>query len=236
MRIPDVPWYWRQLSGPTITNLMKAISTHRKEEWEDIMNHYDKDVWNLDTCSEEELLNIARILGIPRPMLWNTDDPAWEQYLRFAMYNDASTSLIGLGSLQPGDRAVVGIPGEGGWLSSSSYTILDALPYVPLKLSMFRIFVKSFVQSAGEIGSLVLLDDIIYNFQTTVSPSYTYQITPGPSIGGEVFAEQILVDISYPVGLADEVVSELIATMDAITRLWRPNILIQLVVHQIVAP
>lgn len=151
---------WKQLNGPQITAVFRAIYDFIKEAFDDTMNYLN--TLSIETATSEHLTFIGSLMGIPRPII-----SLFERAFFFFTEAPEHNSNNGFSSL---DDIYVG-----GQFTAKDYEPLyDIIPE-----SIFRIILKTASLSEGEFGSLIFLDDLLYAIRLydNLQPDYLYNIS-----------------------------------------------------------
>lgn len=189
---------WSQLNGPQANALIKATSLFFRTLVQPKIDYF----YNLDVkgANSAHLNLFGVVLGVPRPLVWNTADPYWTRWFRLTeeeVENDQGFS-------DPDDPLLLGVGG----LLHEEYQEYTSPERIRVDTEKYRAMLQAATSGVGEIGSLALLDKFVSIFFLPEE----YQITQPP----ELNAGDVLVSIYK----ADEIAY---TAVYAISRLWLPN-------------
>lgn len=168
--ISPVNFIWKQLNGPQITAIVRAIYSYVKESFDTTMNYF-RDL-SLKTANEAHSTLLGTLMGVERPYI------SAEKIRNF--YFTVSKE-------HPSDNGFSEAPGPDQVGGKFSDQILKDVSTVYLPKVYFSSLLDSIAQSEGLPGSLVLLDDICTYFYNTFRRGDTkdYQISWNPPVEDE---------------------------------------------------
>lgn len=179
--ILPVAFLWKQLNGPQITGIVKAIFQFIKNKLDPHLDYYNN--ISIDTADEKHLEMIGTLMGISRPIFTLAD----EKFFWFTTSDTTSPYEHGFGNA--GNQTL------GGKFSDIN-TAYETMKMYKVALPVYRELLKAVANSRGEEGSLVFLDDVTYAMTQKMkgrsSANYTIDIR---AITEEMVAGQIDVDI-----------------------------------------
>lgn len=160
--IPDISFIWKQLNGPQITAITKALFAYIKEKFDDLISYF----WNLSvqTANSAHLTLFGTLVGFQRPIVVKID----QVYFYFSELPPVENSPHGL-SWRPGPPDPEGQQYDwGGQLSevSPGNKAVGELA----DTEWYRALLSGFLHSNGVEGSLVLLNDIIVTLSSYDNP------------------------------------------------------------------
>lgn len=174
--IVPVVFQWMQLNGPQISTISDAIAEYLKNMFDTKLDYLNN--LSVETASNDHLTFLGTLAGFVRPNVAEVQ----KQYFMFSQdavpvsehsFSDPSDLTKPHGVLS-GDIKVEG-----------DTSILDTEHY--------RALLRAFIHSEGEIGSLVLLDDICAELSKLdaplVAPFYRFNFQPEHGGAGDVELE-----------------------------------------------
>ena len=186
---------WSQLNGPQAVSIIKGISLFFQSLIQPKLDYFDN--LGIPTANDAHLNLFGTMLGIPRPLVWNSSDPYWSRWFRVTeeeVTNDQGFS----------DPSLVGVGG----LLAEQYEEYHDPERIRVEAEKYRAMLVAITSGVGEIGSLALLDALVAIF---FEPS-EYTIThPGTLNPGDVLVTLTRNDeIAY-------------TAVYAVAKLWLPN-------------
>lgn len=184
--ILPVSFLWKQLNGPQITGIMKAIFQFIKNKLDAHLDYYN--TISIDTANEKHLELIGTLMGISRPIFTLAD----EKFFYFTTTPGEERPL------DPYDHGF-GTKGKtiGGKFSDAANSY-EYMKMYKVSLPVYRELLKAVANSRGEAGSLVFLDDVTYTMtqkmKSDPSSPASYRISISNN-AEELLAGQITVDI-----------------------------------------
>lgn len=157
--IPVIQYLWKQLNGPQIKAICEAINQFIRSQVDDLLDYFNN--LNVDTATDSHLTTIGSLIGLSRPKL--TD--AKIKYFLFTdgvEHNSSKGFSDGPGSESEGTR--------GGKLVDLN-EILAGNSTVLLPAAYYRPLLNTIIESDGDYGSIVLLDDIYSTFYKIYKPT-----------------------------------------------------------------
>ena len=195
------PLLWRQLNGPQVTAIIEAIFLFFRDLVQPKVDYFDK--LNISTANDKHLNLFGIMLRVPRPLVWNTDDPHWARRFRFT----EDETLSDQGFSDPDNPAI----SDKGGLLSYEYKEYEIPARIQLDTEIYRKMLLAMQEDdtgGPRVGSLLLLDKFI----STLYLANEYTITrPDPD-----YPDNLLVTVTRE----DERAYTALLTL---TRLWLPT-------------
>lgn len=141
--ILPVRYLWQQLNGPQATGICKAIEEYWKTIFDNKLDYFNN--LSIETANDAHLTLFGLLSGLIRPAISEPD----RDYFYFTEYPEQDVPH-GFGDLED--------PTIGG-----KFTKLDSgggVHNVSLDTEYYRALLRAWTSGEGEIGSLMLLDDI----------------------------------------------------------------------------
>lgn len=141
--ILPVRYLWQQLDGPQVTGLCKAIEEYWKAVFDTKLDYFNN--LSIETANDAHLTLFGLLSGLVRPTISEAD----REYFYFTEYveQDASHGFSDLENLAVGGKFSKLDEGSG-------------IHNVSLDTEFYRALLRAWTEGEGEIGSLMLLDDI----------------------------------------------------------------------------
>lgn len=161
--INPITFLWKQLNGPQIMGITKALHSWLQGQFGSLVDYFRN--LRIDTASSEHLSLFGQIANLARPFVsipdknffWFTAEPQKNFEHGFSTLDER------------------GIGGK----FIDLQKILDTHHGEPLTDEFYRLLLKTYTNSEGEVGSLALLDDIVYalkNKYASAGKVYTFII------------------------------------------------------------
>lgn len=144
--IRPVNFLWKQLNGPQITAIVKSLQQWIVQQFDALLDYFNN--LNIDRAGTYHLSLMGQIANLARPFVSIPD----KNFFWFTAEPQKNFEH-GYASLE--DRGI-------GGKFIDLQALLDTYHGVPLTDEYFRILLKTYTNSEGEVGSLKLLDDIVY--------------------------------------------------------------------------
>lgn len=141
--ILPVRYLWQQLNGPQITGICKAIEDYWKTVFDTKLDYFNN--LSIETANDDHLTLFGLLSGLVRPTISEPD----RDYFYFT--ENAETDVLHGFS----DLADPSIGGKFSKLDSGG-----GIHNVSLDTEYYRALLRAWTEGEGEIGSLMLLDDI----------------------------------------------------------------------------
>lgn len=179
--ILPVKYLWEQLDGPQIRAISNALFEYMRQQFDAKLDYLN--TLNIDVANDSHLTLLGILANFVRPVIIVPD----KEFFFLTEYVD-SGSERGFASLD--NRA------RGGRLVEVTGATTEARA---LNTEYYRELLRAFIQGEGEIGSLVLLDDICYSLakldQPLQPPSYVFSFMEGDNIPQGRAPGDIYIDI-----------------------------------------
>lgn len=208
--IAPINWLWKQLRGPQISAIMRAIFDYFMETVDPLLEYWN----NMDIvhANTQHLTIIGALQGIARPILyvpsvdyfWFSDVPEEGTYYPSEPYTQSLHGLSTIEDMSKGGKFAE-IEED---TSEGSYKIIGN--------SVFRPLLQGASKSMAAQGSLEWLDDVLYELWRTVQPfaepTYTFTILDAEAASG---ANRIPGDVKVNLGNALDWGTQLFADLVA---------------------
>lgn len=189
---------WEQLNGPQAVALIQGLFSFFQYHLQPKLDYFD----NLDIAraTSQHLDLFGVVLGVPRPLVWNTDDPDWLRWFRLT--DDEVMSDQGFSA--PEDPLYTGVGG----LLSYEYEEFSDPERIPIDAIKYRALLQAAASGEGMIGSLILLD----KFVSVLFAADQYTITQPDNLSpGDTLITLFLADtVKY-------------SALLSLVKLWLPN-------------
>lgn len=166
---------WEQLDGPQANAIVNAIWKYYIEQLDDILDTLH--LLSIDTAKSSHLTTIGILANFPRPILEQIDTASssftFTEEKEQASVTGFSSAVSRTVTVDDDEYSVS--QATGGYLQDIS-TVQTNL--ILLSATYYRAILQGYFASTGEIGSLVLLDEILYAifsiWGATSSPVYNF--------------------------------------------------------------
>lgn len=179
--ILPIKFLWEQLDGPQATAICDAIFEYWKQMFDSKLDYINN--LNVNTADDEHLTFLGVLANFVRPVITVPD----KDFFYFSV-DPEHGSVHGLSSIE--DRF------QGGRLTGISGVTTEPRP---ISTEHYRVLLKAFIEGSGELGGLVLLDDICYQLSRLdnpdVDPFYTFEFMEGADIPGGRAPGDVYIDI-----------------------------------------
>lgn len=166
--ILPIKFLWEQLDGPQVQGIMNATYQYYKEMFDSKLEYLN--TMGVENANDSHLTFLGILANFIRPVISVPD----RDYF-FLTEHAEHDSTQGFSSI--GDRTI------GGRLVSKEGVTTEAHP---LNTEHYRLLLKAYIEGEGELGGLVLLDDICYKLsvldQPKITPSYVFEFIGGDDI------------------------------------------------------
>jgi hypothetical protein len=155
----DIDFLWKQLNGPQATAFTQALYLYLKDQFDSLLDYFNN--LSIGTADSEHLTLMGILANFSRPSIRYVD-------LAFFWFTEEyqHNFIHGFGSLE--DHSL------GGKFASLT-NVYESEHSIPLGDQFFRIVLQAYADSVGEIGSLQLMDDILYALQQRYGSNATYE-------------------------------------------------------------
>jgi hypothetical protein len=171
--IVDFAFLWKQLNGPQITGIAKAVREFVKTSFDSILDYFNK--LSITTATSEHLTLIGILQGIARPIVPLVSDSAFQFSGEYEYITDETTGKRIPSKYYPASQGFTdtgdaqGKKGGRFTEEGESTAIAEGTAEGYIDKSLFRIILNTVATSKGKIGSLVLLNDIVYKLWSSDS-------------------------------------------------------------------
>lgn len=179
--ILPVKFLWEQLDGPQVRALAQAQFEYFKQMFDDKLDYLSN--MSVDTANDSHLTFLGILANFTRPVITVPDKDFFYLTEHFEHNNDHGFSSI--------DNRT-----RGGRLVGLEGATTEARP---LNTEHYRLLLKSYIEGDGELGGLVLLDEICYRLskldQPEAVPFYTFEFMEGDDIPAGRAPGDVYIDI-----------------------------------------
>lgn len=144
--IRPINFLWKQLNGPQITAIVKSLQQWCIGQFDALLEYFNN--LNIDNAGTYHLSLMGQIANLARPFVSIPD----KNFFWFTAEPQKNFEH-GYASLE--DRGI-------GGKFIDLQKLLDTYHGLPLTDEYFRVLLKTYTNSEGEVGSLKLIDDIVY--------------------------------------------------------------------------
>ena len=180
--INPISFLWRQFNGPQISAICQALYLYFKQTYDNVLEYWDK--FSIDNVtSTDHLTFIGIIQGLARPLIPIPDESVF-------WFTETYGYKLGDG-IEPqtwyeGHKIPdVKFPDEHGFSSVNDIQrggklqeVADPGGYDYVPDYLFRALLRGNASSVGELGSLIALDDMLYEIwkkdRPTTTPAYRF--------------------------------------------------------------
>lgn len=192
------PLLWKQLDGPQANAIVTGLFLYFQNLVSSCLAYFDG--LNISTANSAHLDLFGSVAGVPRPLVWTTDDPYWTRWFRVTEESTETDQ----GFSDPDNPLLVGI---GGLLSYEYQEYFDPERQA-LDATNYRAILEEFTRDESGPGSLILLDRLIALFYDPADYTIEQPVELSP---GDILVNLAVSDVrSY-------------TALYSITRLWLPN-------------
>lgn len=166
--ILPIQYLWKQLDGPQVTGIAKGIEEYWKTLFDDKLDYFNN--ISIDTANDDHLTLMGLLSGLIRPVIQEPDKIFF--YFTEMVEHNFSHGFSDLDH-----------PELGGGLFSK--VDKKSLQNVTLDTEYYRALLRAWDHGQGEIGSLMLLDDIcaeLTALDVGGDPVYRFTIMEGDDI------------------------------------------------------
>lgn len=177
--IRPIEFLWRQLNGPQITAVVKAAYNWCVQQFDATMDYFNN--LTIATANSAHLSLFGTMANFARPYIRVVDKT-------FFIFTEASTHPFDHGFSDLTDISKGGI-------FADITKVWETEKGIPLSDDFYRIVLQSYADSYGEIGSLVLIDDLCFALKKYVgneNAGYDINILLEPATNrdiGDVFID-----------------------------------------------
>lgn len=167
--ILPIRYLWQQLNGPQVTGICKAIEEYWKEIFDNKLDYFNN--FSIATVDDQHLTLLGLLSGLIRPVIQEPD-------ATYFYFTEQAEHPVDHGFSDLADANV------GGRFSKLD---VKGVHNVSLDSEYYRALLKAWVEGEGEIGSLMLLDDIckeltIKDIGPEEEPFYQFMFMAGDDI------------------------------------------------------
>lgn len=166
--ILPIQYLWKQLDGPQVKGLTKGVEEYWKSLFDDKLDYFNN--ISIDTANDDHLTLMGLLSGLIRPVIQEPDKTFF--YFTEQAEHNFPHGFSDLDNLESG----------GGLFSKVDN---KSLQNVTLDTEYYRALLRAWDRGQGEIGSLMLLDDIcaeLTALDTGNEPTYRFDIMEGKNI------------------------------------------------------
>lgn len=181
--ILPISFLWQQLNGPQVKGISNAIFEYMKSVLDKKLDYFNN--VSVDTVNSAHLTLLGLLSGLVRPTISEAD----RDYFYFSEIAEHNTThgFSSLDNLTEGGRFSSLSEGEGRHNAS-------------LNDEYYRVLLQTWVAGDGEIGSLVLMDDLCealtnLDLKGLVAPFYQFQFLLGPDVPAARSQGDIFIDV-----------------------------------------
>jgi hypothetical protein len=181
--ILPVRYLWQQLNGPQTTGVCKAIEEYWKTIFDTKLDYFNK--LSIETANDDHLTLFGLLSGLVRPTISEPD----RDYFYFTE-NPETNVLHGFS-----DLADLTVGGKFSKLDSGG-----GIHNVSVDTEFYRALLRAWTEGEGEIGSLMLLDDICaeltkLDIGEEVTPFYQFSFMAGDDIPQDRAPGDVFIDM-----------------------------------------
>ena len=164
--IPPLQFLWQQLNGPQITAIVTAIYKYIKSSFDTKLDYFN--AFSISTANDSQLTTIGALMDVGRPTVTELSASS-------LLFTDGKQPSTNHGFSNLVTDTTVGGKFAAEVAEVSAVTLAKEKPYRAMLLAL--------AASTGELGSFVLLDDILYalrhtdNKNNTIGYTMTFQET-----------------------------------------------------------
>lgn len=166
--ILPVKFLWEQLDGPQVTAIENALFQYAKDMFDTKLDYLNS--MSVNTANDSHLTFLGILANFVRPVISVPDKEFF--YMTETVEHNSAHGFANLNDRTVGGR-FVGIEGA-------------TTKARPLNTEHYRTLLKAYINGAGELGGLTLLDDICYALskqdQPLVTPFYRFEFMEGDNI------------------------------------------------------
>ena len=157
--IYDIEFLWKQLDGPQATAFTQSLYNYLKDQFDSLLEYFNN--LSIETANSDHLSLMGTLANFSRPSIRYVD-------LAFFWFTEEyqHNFIHGFSSLEH--------PNIGGKFNSLT-NIYETEHSIPLNDRFFRTVLQAYADSEGEVGSLRLMDDLVYALQQAYGASATYE-------------------------------------------------------------
>lgn len=180
--ILPVRYLWQQLNGPQASGICKAIEEYWKTIFDDKLDYFNN--LSIETANDDHLTLFGLLSGLIRPTISEPD----RDYFYFTEYAEQEVPY-GFGDTED--------PTVGGRFVK---TDANGVHNVSLDTEYYRALLRAWTSGEGEIGSLMLLDDICAELSKLdlgpeEAPFYSFSFMEGDDIPADRAPGDVFIDM-----------------------------------------
>ena len=180
--ILPIQYLWKQLDGPQVTGITKAIEEYWKQLFDQKFDYFNN--LSVNTANNDHLTLLGLLSGLVRPVIQEPD--ATYFYFTENAEHPVDHGFSDLQSLEIGGRF--------------SKIDVKGVHNVSLDEEHYRALLRAWTTGEGEIGSLELLDDICAELTKVdigpdVTPFYRFDFMEGDDIPSDRAPGDVFIDM-----------------------------------------
>ena len=181
--ILPVRYLWQQLNGPQVSGICKAIEEYWKTIFDTKLDYFNN--LSIETANDDHLTLFGLLSGLVRPTISEPD----KEFFYFTE-NAEQNAPHGFGDVND--------PTLGGKFSKTDSGA--GIHNVSLDTEYYRALLRAWTEGEGEIGSLMLLDDICaeltkLDIGPDVTPFYRFSFMAGDNIPRDRAPGDVFIDM-----------------------------------------
>lgn len=179
MNIPPISFLWRQLNGPQVVAFCRAIFEWFRKLFDPNLNYWSN--ISIETAAEDYLTELGALAGMPRAVVERYENDPVVFTKEYYGPGSPAQGICGFGFSDGFKHGPSN--NDGGRFND----VRDKKIRTLISAATYRKALRAFCDSHGEVGSLVLLDDIMNSQLGEGNPDNAYNfdydtIAPGDII------------------------------------------------------
>ena len=180
--ILPVLYLWQQLNGPQVSGICKAIEAYWKDIFDVKLDYFN--TLSIETANDQHLTLFGLLSGLVRPTISEPDKD-------FFYFTEYAESDFDHGFSDVNDRSVGG---------RFNKTDVMTIHNTSLDTEYYRALLRAWTSGEGEIGSLMLFDDICneltkLDIGPDVTPFYQFSFMYGDDIPRDRAPGDVFIDM-----------------------------------------